>query len=236
MIPEIRGTVQRICATDRPGHNTGPVIKPVFVLVAALLVALALAASAGARPDFPAAHAAATCSDYANQAAAQQAADTRDANGNGIYCESLPCPCAKPGQDGGGGSTTPAAAPQGSCVKPPAVQPIGFSKTKYPTIRKHFLAAVAKGWPRILVINRPGASGRRDRLLADVPTRDGYDRDEYPPAVGRGKGFHVRGVNPRGWMADVAYVPSSENRSHGSTMGIKLKRFCNGTKFRYVFY
>jgi hypothetical protein len=26
------------------------------------------------------------------------------------------------------------------------------------------------------------------------------------------------------------------DRSHGSTMGLKLRRFCNGTKFRYVFY
>jgi hypothetical protein len=34
----------------------------------------------------------------------------------------------------------------------------------------------------------------------------------------------------------VAYVPSSENRSHGSRMGTKLRRFCDGTKFRYVFY
>jgi hypothetical protein len=24
--------------------------------------------------------------------------------------------------------------------------------------------------------------------------------------------------------------------SHGSTMRIKLKRFCNGTRFRYIFY
>ena len=37
---------------------------------------------------------AATCDDYANQAAAQRAADTRDADGDGIYCEALPCPCA----------------------------------------------------------------------------------------------------------------------------------------------
>lgn len=41
--------------------------------------------------------AAATCADYTNQAAAQQAKDTRDADHDGIYCESLPCPCAKPG-------------------------------------------------------------------------------------------------------------------------------------------
>ena len=33
---------------------------------------------------------AATCSDYANQAAAQRAMDTRDPDGDGIYCKSDP--------------------------------------------------------------------------------------------------------------------------------------------------
>jgi hypothetical protein len=117
------------------------------------------------------------------------------------------------------------------------VQNISFSKTKYPNIRRHFLAGLRKGWPRTLVLNRPGADTRRDRLLAPFPTRDGYDRDEYPPAVGRGKGAGLtEGMSPRGWKANVAYVPSSENRSHGSRMGIKLRRFCDGTRFRYVFY
>jgi hypothetical protein len=45
-----------------------------------------------------------TCADYPNQAAAQRAADTRDADGDGIYCESLPCPCLRPGKNGSGGS------------------------------------------------------------------------------------------------------------------------------------
>ncbi len=40
---------------------------------------------------------------------------------------------------------------------------------------------------------------------------------------------------PRGWKADVAYVESGENRSHGSSLGNKLRRFCNGTRFRYAF-
>src|SRR3954447_26687971 len=39
-----------------------------------------------------------TCADYPNQAAAQVAHDTRDADGDGIFCEALPCPCLKPGQ------------------------------------------------------------------------------------------------------------------------------------------
>ncbi|MGB1376620.1 MAG: hypothetical protein ACPG7S_02200, partial [Miltoncostaeaceae bacterium] len=60
--------------------------------------------------------AAATCSDYPNQAAAQRAADTRDADGDGIYCESLPCPCLKPaggssGGSSGSGSTKPKTKP-----------------------------------------------------------------------------------------------------------------------------
>lgn len=60
------------------------------------------------------------------------------------------------------------------------------------------------------------AAERRDRLLQGVPTKAGYDREKYPPAVGRGRGHGLtRGSNPTGWMADVEYVPSSENRSHG---------------------
>ncbi|HEX8156957.1 MAG TPA: hypothetical protein VF526_06180 [Solirubrobacteraceae bacterium] len=45
----------------------------------------------------------------------------------------------------------------------------------------------------------------------------------------------MRGLNPTGWIADVMYVPSSENRSHGSSLGSKLRRLCDGTRFRYVF-
>ena len=187
---------------------------------------------------------AATCSDYSNQAAAQRAMDTRDADGDGIYCESLPCPCLKPGEDSGGGggnpTPTPAPKPKSSCTRPAGVQRIVFSRAKYPNIRRHYILAVGKGWPRVMVINRKGADARRDRLLEDIPTRAGFDRDEYPAAVGRGRpngdqrGL-VRGINPIGWMADVAYVPSSENRSHGSSLGAKLRPFCNGTKFQYAF-
>ena len=53
---------------------------------AALLIACgALVPAATARPlGAPVAHAAATCADYPNQAAAQRAADTRDADGDGM--------------------------------------------------------------------------------------------------------------------------------------------------------
>jgi len=240
-----------------------------------LLLVLAAGLVAGSSGHVPAPAWAATCADYPNQAAAQAAGDTRDADGDGIYCESLPCPCSTdppvrtppvtttapppstptptvppPGSPPAPAPTTPTPPatpttttpapgsnnPQG-CTTPSGVQNITFSKTKYPNIRKHFLRALRKGWPRTLVLNRDGAAERRARLLEGVATKRGYDRDEYPPAVGRGRGKGLtRGSAPAGWRADVMLVPSKENRSHGSTMGLKLRRFCNGTKFRYVFY
>ena len=125
-------------------------------------------------------------------------------------------------------------------MRPAGTLRLVFSKTKYRNIRQHVMDALGKGWPRVMVLNRKGADDRRDRLLEDIPTRPGFDRDEYPAAIGRGRpngdrrGL-VRGINPIGWMADVAYVPSRENRSHGSALGAKLRGFCDGTKFEYAF-
>ena len=133
------------------------------------------------------------------------------------------------------GTSAPDAGPE-VCVRPAGVQGIVFSAQKFPNVRRHFRGALRRGWPRRLVVNRRGADARRERALRDIPTREGYDRDEYPPAVGRGRGPGLeRGRNPRGWKADVRYVPSSENRSHGATLGDRLERFCNGSRFRYVF-
>ena len=206
------------------------------MLVALSIATAAMAAVASGRPT---ASPAATCSDYSTQADAQRAADTRDPDADGLFCESLPCPCLRPGGGGGPAPTAP-APPRRSCTRPRAVQLLVFSRRRYPNIRRHAIRAIAKDWPRVLVLNRKGTDGRRDRLLEGIPTRPGYDRDEYPPAVGRGRANGrsralVRGTDPRGWKADVMYVPSRENRSHGSSLGSLLRPFCNGTKFRYVF-
>lgn len=204
---------------------------PMRAIAAAVAIAAAILLQACA--PTPASSARAACSDYSNQAAAQAAADTADPDDDGRLCETLPCPCASSPPPAPASSPT---APR-ACFRPQGVQDITFSSTKYPEIRAHTEAAIAAGWPSVLVLNRPGATARRARLLARIPTREGMDRDEYPPAVGRGRGPGLeRGTNPRGWQADVLHVPSSENRSHGSVLGIKLRRFCDGTRFRYVFY
>jgi hypothetical protein len=129
-----------------------------------------------------------------------------------------------------------ADASQG-CSKPRGVVAIEFSRSEYPNMRRHFKGALRRGWPRRLVVNRPRADERRERATERFPTREGFDRDEYPPAVGRGRGGKglTRGRNPRGWKADVRYVPSSENRSHGASLGNQLSPYCDGTRFKYVF-
>ncbi len=207
------------------------------MLVILLAVAAVMAPTAWAHGlDGSAARSGPVCADHANQAAAQRAADTRDADGDGIYCESLPCPCSAPRDGSAPASPTPTPKESESCLRPKRTVAMRFSKRKYPNIRRHTARAIRKGWPRVLVLNRSGADERRDKLLERWDTRPGRDRGEYPPAIGRGRGKGLlRGSNPRGWKAHVTYIPSSENRSHGARLGRKLRRYCNGTKFRYVF-
>lgn len=125
----------------------------------------------------------------------------------------------------GAGKVVKEAAAAASCERPDEVVDVSFSQTKYPHIRAHYRRAVREGWPSVFTLNRKGADARRDKALEGVPTKPGYDRDEEPPAVGR-----------KTWHTHVALVPSSENRSHGATLSVKLKRYCDGTRFRYVFY
>lgn len=218
----MRGTIGRLCA-----------------LVALLVVgSVALPGSASA----------ATCSDYPNQAAAQAAADTRDADGDGIYCESLPCPCST-AAGGSPPAPTPAPAPLPDPPPAPAPEPapdpepvpepdpvptrtcqlvrkvvdVGISRTRYPAVLTHMREAISAGWPRVLRINRTGADARRDRAVRAMPTRRGYDRDEWPMAFAR-----------KTWRAHVAYVPSGQNRGAGASIGLKLRRYCDGQRFRVV--
>ncbi|HZH24090.1 MAG TPA: hypothetical protein VEY49_04245 [Solirubrobacteraceae bacterium] len=147
----------------------------------------------------------------------------------------LACLLAAPG-DVSAPAPWPADGPA-RCVRTTRVVDVGLSRTQHAHVLAHAARAAAKGWPSVYVITRRGADARRERLLSRIPTRPGFDRDEVPPAVGRGRGEGLRrGREPRGWKAHVAYVPSAENRSAGSVMGIKLRRFCGGTRFRYVGY
>jgi hypothetical protein len=103
-----------------------------------------------------------------------------------------------------------------------AAQVITVNLGRYPHILQHANTAIAHGYPTILTIHRAGAPARRRRLLAHIPTRPGMDRDEYPPDIGRDV-----------TQADVAYVPSSENRAAGAALGNALRDYCDASRFRY---
>lgn len=104
----------------------------------------------------------------------------------------------------------------------PAVT-VEVSRARWPHVADH-VGDVRRHYRRVLHIDRAGADANRDASLEGFPTRAGFDRDEYPPAVSRegGEGANVR------------YVPSSENRSQGSVMGHRLSPYCNGSHFRVI--
>jgi hypothetical protein len=93
---------------------------------------------------------------YANQVAARRAHDTRDADGDGLYCESLRCPCANRNP----GRRPPARWPDSwdhSWVHAArGVVPIGLSGAEYPHMQAHVQRARRRGWPRVLVVTRGG--------------------------------------------------------------------------------
>ena len=136
------------------------------------------------------------------------------------------------------------------CQKIPGVATVEFRAEDYPDIKKHYEDAIAgRGesgvrWPRILILDRFGDDDkeRRKKLMrmkkAEFPPRGDMDRDEYPPAIGRGRGGPplTRGWLPRGWKADIAYVDDSQNQAHGFSLGYQTIRWCEGQKFRYRWY
>ncbi len=184
------------------------------VLVVALSVALAACGSTRPAPV------AATCASYADQAQAQRAADTADADGDGVFCESLPCPCSA----ASGRSDRP-VAPAAQCVSAPDVVTVAISSTRYPAVLDHIADAVRAGWPQVLRLHRTGAEARRTKALAGIPTKPDMDRDEWPMAFAR-----------RTWPADVAYVPATQNRGAGTSIAVKLRRYCDGVRFRVIGY
>jgi hypothetical protein len=124
-------------------------------LVLALLVVAVWPAASTA--DSSARACAATCSDYPNQKAAQEAADTVDADGDGIYCESLPCPCST--EAGGGGGQ--------SCTKPSGVQRLVVQQDQVP---EHPQALPGSAPERMAVAAR-GQPARRRRAPRPATSR-----------------------------------------------------------------
>jgi hypothetical protein len=152
------------------------------------------------------------CDAYRDQRAAQRAWERADqpagadGDSDGRVCEAL--------RDRRGSWR--------ACRRVQRVVIVRISARRYPYTADHVLDAIAAGAPRILHIDRAGADANREESLDGIPTRDGYDRDEVPPAISREGGAG----------ADVRYVPSADNRGAGAAMGEQLEPYCDGQAFR----
>lgn len=103
-------------------------------------------------------------------------------------------------------------------------QVLEFPSSKYPETGAHIKEAIEKGKTDICTIDRKGAADRRKQSLANVPTKKGYDRDEFPMAV----------CAEGGTGADIKYIKPSDNRGAGSYVGNKLEKLPDGTQVKIV--
>ncbi|MEB9621482.1 sporulation protein [Bacillus thuringiensis serovar iberica] len=103
-------------------------------------------------------------------------------------------------------------------------QVLEFPSAKYPETGAHIKEAIEKGKTDICTIDRKGAADRRKQSLANVPTKKGYDRDEYPMAL----------CQEGGVGADIKYIKPSDNRGAGSYIGNKVEKLPDGAKVKIV--
>lgn len=103
-------------------------------------------------------------------------------------------------------------------------QVIEFPSNKYPETGAHIKEAIEKGKTDICTIDRKGAADRRKKSLAEVPTKKGYDRDEYPMAM----------CKEGGSGADIKYIKPADNRGAGSFIGNKVDNLPDGAQVKIV--
>ena len=83
----------------------------------------------------------------------------------------------------------------------------------------------------------PGIAGGNNRQTLTDEDREGRVQGGDRAGGGRGGGGgREGGRRPGGGRADGAYVPGAGDRSRGSTLVLKLRRFCDGVRFKCVFY
>ncbi|MGK5510644.1 NucA/NucB deoxyribonuclease domain-containing protein [Brevibacillus formosus] len=104
------------------------------------------------------------------------------------------------------------------------VHTIVFPSDRYPETAKHIKEAIASGESAVCTIDRDGANENRTESLKGIPTKKGYDRDEWPMAMCAegGAGAHIK------------YITPSDNRGAGSWISNQLEDFPDGTKVEIV--
>ncbi len=100
-----------------------------------------------------------------------------------------------------------------------------FPSDRYPETAKHIQDAIASGESSTCTINRDQAEENRSKSLKGIPTKKGYDRDEWPMAM----------CEEGGEGADIEYITPSDNRGAGSWVGNQLEDYADGTRVEFIF-
>ncbi|CAM4280475.1 uncharacterized protein YceK [Paenibacillus endophyticus] len=95
---------------------------------------------------------------------------------------------------------------------------------RYPETMAHIAAAIKGGASAVCTIDREGAEANRDASLQGIPTKKGFDRDEWPMAM----------CKEGGAGADIAYVSPKDNRGAGSWIGNQLADLKDGTRVLFL--
>lgn len=117
---------------------------------------------------------------------------------------------------GCGNVFVPAASDYGMTIQLP--------DDRYPETMAHIAAAIQAGASAVCTIDRDGADANREASLRGIPTKKGYDRDEWPMAM----------CKEGGDGADIAYVSPADNRGAGSWIGNLLTDLEDGTSVLFV--
>jgi hypothetical protein len=125
-----------------------------------------------------------------------------------------------------------------ACVLTKNVFSIELKREKYPETTLHLQDAWARGYARIVHLDRDHTDQNRRAWQKLVPKsldtdNDGKveDRDEWPPAASKEGGNRSKeGLS----MSSIAFVDGPDNRGAGAVMGGRLRPYCNGQPFRLV--
>lgn len=103
-----------------------------------------------------------------------------------------------------------------------------LDSNKYPASALHLYIAARNGVPETLHINRNPSYDIRSNSLEGIPSNSSSDRDESPFALSNEAVVY----NKSRGTSDIAYIPFSDNRGSGSSMGNQLSDWCTGQSFR----